>query len=94
MLFNILIVVLVVYVMLTPFFIVKAIKFGMQIGSKADELPKSIDSGKLTKRKIKLPKRKTKSEKAREKELERITDILSNIETYDGTSIGQKEIKN
>lgn len=94
MLFNILIVVLVVYAMLTPFFVVKSIKFGMQIAPKADELPKSIDSGKLTKRKIRLPKRKSKADKAREKELERITDILSNIETYDGTSIGQKEIKN
>jgi len=86
MLYDILIVLLVVYAMLTPFFIVKSIKFGILLGQKPEEVHKIRDF-------VKLPKRKSKKDKAREKELEKIGDILSNIEAYDGTGMGQKEIK-
>ena len=75
MLFDILSVVLVVYVMILPF-----ILFGMV----------SALIGKPTA--PVLPKRKKKKPQISPKD-QRIIDILANIDAYDGTSKGQKPIK-
>lgn len=83
MLFNVILVLLVIYTMATPFFYVQAIKFGMRVWDEPDEV-KEMTTFHLPKRK-KEPKM-TPSE-------QRTYQILQNIDRYDGTSNGQKEIK-
>lgn len=75
MLFDILSVVIVIYVMILPF-----ILFGMVsalVGRPTVQV---------------LPKRRKKKPQMNPKE-QRIIDILANIDAYDGTSNGQKPIK-
>lgn len=83
MLFNLLLAVLVIYVMATPFFFLKAVKFGMKI---VEEPEAASDTTTFH-----LPKKKKQPKMTAEEE--RTAKILANIDRYDGTSNGQMEIK-
>lgn len=83
MLFNVILVILVIYVLLTPLFIIKAIKFGMKIWDEPEEAMETTT--------FHIPKRKKKPKMTDEER--RTYQILQNIDRYDGTSNGQKEIK-
>lgn len=83
MLYNIiLLAVIVAYAFLSPFAIVKLIKFGMMISEKPE---KAVDTPVFVKPRKKEPKLTA--------EEQRTLDVLSNIDAYDGTGFGQKEIK-
>lgn len=56
------------------------------MAQRSDELSKIPDF-------VKLPKRKTKKDKEIEKERQKIMDIMENVDAFDGTGLGQKEIK-
>ena len=87
MLFSILFVILVVYLLILPFILLKFIKFGLMI---ADDSKKASETPIFNV--PKLPKIHKKAELSAEEQ--RAMSILQNIDTYDGTSLGQKEIKN
>lgn len=82
MLFDVLFVAMVIYTMITPFFYVKAIKFGMDLWEDPD------DAGFFD---FHLPK------KPKEVEIsdadKRTMQILQNIDRYDGTPNGQVKVK-
>lgn len=80
---NLLLAVLVIYVMATPFFFLRAVKFGMKITSEPEEASEMTT--------FHLPKRKKMPKMTAEEE--RTAKILANIDRYDGTSNGQVEIK-
>lgn len=80
MLFNILLIILVVYVIISPYFYAKAVRFGMSLeGNPPEETV------------FHLPKRKKQPKMTVEEQ--RTMQILQNIDRYDGTSKGQQEIK-
>ena len=83
MLYNIVLIMLVVYLMLLPLIVVTSIKFGIKLAEKPKE---TADEPIFN---VPKPKKKPKVSKEEQK----VIDILANIEAYDGTSIGQKEIK-
>lgn len=86
MLYEILSVILVLYAVLSPFWVIRAIKFGLSIVENPQE---AAEEPVFT-----LPKTKKKAKSAElPKEIQQTYDILDNIETYDGTDVGQKEIK-
>lgn len=83
MLYDIIFVCLVAYVCFTPYFYAQALKFGIKIGTKpekAAEMPI-----------FNVPEKKEKPKMTDEEY--RKMQILANINRYDGTSNGQKEIK-
>lgn len=84
MLFNILFVFLVLYVMGMPFIVIKYIKFGLMVAGE----PKKAAEKPI----FSIPKFRNKLKLSPEEK--RAIDIMHNINVYDGTSIGQKEIKN
>ena len=83
MLFNIVLCVLVAYICVTPYFYAKAIKFGMKIAEKPEEAADMpiFNLPKITKKPKMTP------------EEDRMMQILSNIDRYDGTPNGQVEVK-
>lgn len=83
MLYNILLVILVLYVMSTPLFFLKAVKFGMKIAEDPQEASDTTT--------FHLPKKKKQPKMTAEEK--RTMQILANIDRYDGTSNGQVEIK-
>lgn len=81
MLYDILVIILVVYAVFSPWLLYKGIKIGMTISGnepKEDEKP------------FKLPKRKKKPKISDEQK--RYLTMLDNISAYDGTSNGQRKI--
>lgn len=81
MLYDILVIILVVYAVFSPWLLCKGIKIGMTISGnepKEDEKP------------FKLRKRKKKTKISDEQK--RYLTMLDNISAYDGTSNGQRKI--
>lgn len=90
MLSDILLIILVVYVMYIPVFIIEVVKFGAKLASKPEE------AAEIPVLNIIFPKKKEekkKEQKAANQALEDTIAMLENIDAYDGTSMGQKEIK-
>ena len=85
MLSDIICVILSIYAVLSPFWLVKAIKFGISIAEKPEE---AAEMPFFTAPKEEKPKEPVLSE-----EEQKIIDVLSNVDIYDGTETGQKEIK-
>lgn len=83
MLFNILFVILVVYVCISPYFYAKAVKFGIKLADKPSETAELPF--------FNIPKHKEKPKMTPEEY--RTAQIMANIGRYDGTSRGQVEIK-
>lgn len=80
---NILVIIVIIYALLSQGFTIYAVKFGLKCAEKP---------GKVMEEPVfNLPKRK-KEAKISESD-QRVLDILSNIDAYDGTDTGQKEIK-
>ena len=83
MLYDVIFILLVLYAFSTPFFVFKAIRFGMSVWDEPEEVKEQTI--------FHLPKRKKKPKMTAEEE--RTTQILKNIDRYDGTPNGQVEIK-
>lgn len=83
MLYSIVTIILAIYAVISPVIVLKSVKFGI---SCADKPEKAAEKPIFT-----LPKRKKEPEipAAVQKGL----DIIANIDAYDGTEAGQKEIK-
>lgn len=84
MLSDIVLVILAIYACSTPLWVVKSIKFGLKIAEnteKASEEPVFNIPSLPKKNDIELPE-----------EVKADIAVLENIEAYDGTSHGQKEI--
>ena len=75
--------ILALFAIISEYMLVKAFHYGVKVGKAKDEIVPEPFS---------RPKRKSKAPK-KAKETEKLNDILHNIDVYDGTSIGQKEIK-
>ena len=84
MLSNIVLVILGFYIIMSPFMMLYSVKLGFKMGQR----PEKTAAEPV----IPLPKRKKEPQVS--KEVKRGFDILNNIDIYDGTSNGQKEIKN
>lgn len=82
MLYNVLLIILVLYVCVTPYFYAKAVKFGISLAKDEEGAMKTPIFG--------LPSRKKKPEMTPAEK--RRAEILANIDRYDGTPNGQKEI--
>lgn len=83
MLFNIILAILGLYTVLSPFLIIYGIKLGFKMAQRPEETAAEPV--------IKLPRRRRTPQMS--KEIKRGFDILHNIDIYDGTAYGQKEIK-
>lgn len=84
MLFNILLIFLVVYIVVLPFITIRIIKFGLKVAVKPKEaVSEPIFNVKAYKKAPKLSP-----------EDKRRIAIMQNVEAFDGTGFGQKEIKN
>jgi GTP cyclohydrolase III len=83
MLYEVLTFVLAMYAMSTPLIYKAGVKFGLKCAEKPEEACEEPVFA--------LPKRKERVEMP--KEFKNGLDILANIDAYDGTSAGQKEIK-
>ena len=70
------------YIVISPFFMFFSFRYGFEIGVKMEKTAK-------------LPKifPKKKKDRVLSEKQQRFIDELSNIERYDGTPFGQKEIK-
>lgn len=79
---NALLIILTIYVLCTPFFYAKAVKFGIRMA----EEPEEVAAEPI----FEVPKPKKKPKMT--KEQERLTKILSNIDNYNGTSAGQEKV--
>lgn len=86
MLYDVIFCVLAAYVMISPIFYVKAVKFGIRLAEDPQEVSSEDEATTFN-----LPKRKVKPKMTPEED--RTYQILANIDRYDGTSVGQKEIK-
>ena len=80
---NILLIILVVYAVVSPFFYAKAVKFGMVLVDK----PEKVASEPIFK--VQVPKKKPKMTP----DEDRMTQILRNIDNYNGSSQGQKKVE-
>ena len=83
MLCNVLLCVLAVYVMISPLFYAKAVKFGIKLAEDPQDVAEKTT--------FTLPKKKHKPKMTPEED--RTYQILNNIDRYDGTSKGQEEVK-
>lgn len=83
MLFEILTVVLALYVMATPILYAKAIKFGVRLAESPVEALPELD--------FHVPKKKEKPKMTPDED--RTYQILGNIDRYDGTSVGQRKVQ-
>lgn len=86
MLYEILSIILVIYACLSPFWVMKAIKFGAAMAKTPEKAVKEPI--------IQIPKKeKPKKDPVLSDQEQMYVDILSNVGIFDGTSAGQKEIK-
>lgn len=86
MLFDILAIIVVIYAVFSPVWVLKAVKFGISVGNDPKEaVDEPIFHVPSEKKKVKAP--------ILSKEEQQIVDILENVDIYDGTSRGQKEIE-
>lgn len=83
MLFKILFCLLVVYVLVSPLFYAKAVKFGIKLYGE----PEKTASEPIFN--VPVPKKKPKMTP----EQDRQAQILRNIDNYNGTSLGQQKVK-
>lgn len=83
MLYEIVFVLLVIYVLFTPLFVIKAVRFGMKVWDEPEEVAKEPV--------FHLPKKKKEPKMTDEER--RNLQIMQNIDRYDGTPNGQVEIK-
>ena len=83
MIINILLVVLVAYVIWSPYIVLKAVKFGMKL---VDE-PKKAAAEPI----FNVPTRKEKPKMTSEED--RMYQILRNIDNYNGTPQGQVKVE-
>ena len=83
MLSDILLVILGLYAISTPLWLMKAVKFGAKCGQTPEKVPEEPI--------FIVPKSKKEVEISAQ--MQRDLDTLENIAIYDGTSNGQKEIK-
>ena len=75
--------ILIAYVCVSPFFYAKAVKFGIKLADK----PKDAAAEPV----FNVPKPRKKPKMTVQED--RITQILSNIDNYNGTSSGQKKVE-
>lgn len=83
MLSNIILMILGVYTVLSPFLMIYGIKLGFKMAQRPEETAAEPV--------IKLPKRRKTPQMS--DEVKRGFEILRNIDIYDGTANGQKEIR-
>lgn len=83
MLYDVLFIVLMLYIMAVPLMVVKSIMIGVKLAEKPQETAEKPIFN------IPKPKKKPKLSKEDRRNL----DILANIEAYNGDSTGQKEIR-
>ena len=83
MLYEVFFGVLILYLMLAPFIMINGIKFGIKLAEKPQETAEQPI--------FNVPKKKKKPKMSKDEE--RAISILANIDAYDGTGMGQKEIK-
>lgn len=83
MLSNIILAILGLYTVLSPFLIIYGIKLGFKMAQRPEETAAEPV--------IKLPRRRKAPQMS--EGIKRGFDILHNIDIYDGTAYGQKEIK-
>lgn len=83
MIINILLIILVAYVIWSPFMVLKAVKFGMKL---VDEPQKTAAEPIFN---VQIPKKKPKMTA----EEDRMTQILRNIDNYNGTPQGQVKVE-
>lgn len=83
MLKDIILIIMTAYIMVTPFFYAKVLKFGIKIGTK----PENASEEPIFN--VKMPKEKPKMTA----EQDRMTQILRNIDNYNGTSAGQTKVE-
>lgn len=93
MLYEVLLLICVVYLMILPIFVVKVITYGVKLAliEEKEDVPQFVELPKPKKRKESKAEKKQRLDK--EAEIKRINSILSNIDKYDGTDNGQEEIK-
>lgn len=83
MLSDILLVILGLYAISTPLWMMKAVKFGAKCGQTPEKIPEEpIFNVPKPKKEVEIPA-----------EMQRDLDILENLAIFDGTPNGQKEIK-
>lgn len=82
MLFNVLFCVLTAYVLVSPYFYYKAIKVGLRLAEKPEQVAEEPVFNLPTR------KKKPKMTEAEKRDMK----ILANIDRYDGTSNGQEKI--
>lgn len=85
MLYNVIICVLLAYVVVSPVFYAKALKFGIKIAQDPEEAAKEAIMDEFRVPEKKEPPKMTAEEN-------RSVQILANIDRYDGTSAGQKKV--
>lgn len=83
MIINILLILLVVYACFTPFLVIWGVKFGIKITKEPEKAAETPF--------FNIPEKKPEPKMSPEEK--RRVQILENIEAYNGTAIGQKEIK-
>jgi len=83
MLFEILAIILAIYAVLSPLWVIKAVQFGMKVNEKPKEAAEKPF--------FSVPKKKKEEETP--KELQKFIDINANIDAFDGFGENQKEIK-
>ena len=83
MLSDVLLVILALYVMASPFLYAKAIKFGLRLAESPQEALPELD--------FNIPEKKEKPKMTPDED--RTYQILSNIDKYDGTSAGQRKVQ-
>ena len=80
---NVLLCILVAYLCVSPYFYAKAVKFGVKLAEKpAEAAEEPMFNMPVLKKKPKMTAQE-----------DRITQILSNIDNYNGTSDGQKKVE-
>lgn len=86
MLYEILAVILAIYAVSTPFWIIKAVKFGISVAEKPEKAAEEPI--------FNLPEKKEEPKPVvLTEEQQKLLDVMDNLEVFDGTSKGQKEIK-
>ncbi len=84
MLSDVITLIMLVYIVLSPVLVIKSIKFGLRCAEKPEE---------AAEKPVFTPVRRKKEPEV-PPEVQRGLDIIANIDAYDGTDNGQKEIKN
>lgn len=80
---NVLLCILVAYLCVSPYFYAKAVKLGVKLASKPEETAQEPI--------FNVPKPKKKPKMTAQED--RLTQILSNIDRYNGTPDGQKKVE-